>query len=36
MIGGYTRFYQGVSASGSPAATNNSFYIGVNRWFSFF
>ena len=36
MIGGYTRFFQSVSAAQSPGATNNSYYIGVTRWFGFF
>jgi hypothetical protein len=34
--GGYTRFLQGVTTAGVPAANLNSFYLGVNRWFSWF
>jgi hypothetical protein len=36
LLGGFTRFTQGVSASGAPPATSNSFFIGVSRWFDFF
>jgi hypothetical protein len=36
VLGGFTRFTQGVSASGTPPATANSFFIGVSRWFDFF
>ena len=36
LNGGYTRFVQGFSASGSPPANFSSFYIGVYRWFNFF
>ncbi len=34
--GGWTRFVQGFSASGTPPASFSSFYIGVYRWFNFF
>lgn len=33
---GYTRFIQGVSATGLPAANANSFFVGISRWFDFF
>jgi hypothetical protein len=36
VLGGFTRFTQGISASGVPPATANSFFIGVSRWFDFF
>ena len=33
---GYSKFVQGFSASGIPAANINSYYFGVQRWFNFF
>jgi hypothetical protein len=33
---GYSRLIQGFSASGTPPSMLGSFYIGLNRWFSFF
>ena len=36
LLGGFTRFSQGVRASGALPATSNSFFIGVSRWFDFF
>lgn len=36
LLSGFTRFTQGVSASGLPAGTSNSFFVGVSRWFDFF
>jgi hypothetical protein len=36
LLAGYTRFTQGISATGTPPATANSFFIGVSRWFDFF
>ncbi|MGC2171090.1 MAG: hypothetical protein WA555_18070 [Candidatus Sulfotelmatobacter sp.] len=36
LLSGYTRFTQGVSASGAPPGTANSYFIGVSRWFDFF
>jgi hypothetical protein len=36
LLGGYTRFTQGISASGAPPGTANSYFIGVSRWFDFF
>jgi len=36
ITGGYSRFIQGFSASGTAPAQLNSFYVGVQRWFNFF
>jgi hypothetical protein len=36
VLAGYTRFTQGISASGAPPGTANSYFIGVSRWFDFF
>ena len=36
FTGGYSRFVQGFSASGTVPAQLNSFYVGVQRWFNFF
>ena len=36
LLAGFTRFTQGISASGIPPATANSFFVGVTRWFDFF
>ena len=36
VLGGFTRFTQGISATGAPPGTANSFFIGVSRWFDFF
>jgi hypothetical protein len=36
FTGGYSRFIQGFSASGTAPAQLNSFYVGVQRWFNFF
>jgi hypothetical protein len=36
LLAGYTRFSQGISASGLPPGTANSYFIGVSRWFDFF
>ncbi len=33
---GYTRFIQGISASGVPAANTNAYFVGISRWFDFF
>jgi hypothetical protein len=35
-LGGFTKFSQGISASGTPPATYYQYYIGVQRWFNFF
>ncbi|MGB6475015.1 MAG: hypothetical protein WBF04_13240 [Candidatus Sulfotelmatobacter sp.] len=36
VLSGFTRFTQGISASGAPPGTANSYFIGVSRWFDFF
>ncbi|MGB7603228.1 MAG: hypothetical protein WBM24_23195 [Candidatus Sulfotelmatobacter sp.] len=36
VLAGYTMFTQGISASGVPPGTANSYFIGVSRWFDFF
>ncbi len=36
ILGGFTRFSQGISASGFAPGTENSYFIGVQRWFNFF
>ena len=36
VLAGFTRFSQGISASGTPPGTANSYFIGVSRWFDFF
>lgn len=36
VLGGYTKFSQGISASGLPAANTYSYFIGIQRWISFF
>jgi len=36
FTGGYSRLFQGFSASGTPPAVASSFYFGVSRWFNFF
>jgi hypothetical protein len=36
VLAGYTKFTQGISASGAPPGTANSYFIGVSRWFDFF
>ena len=36
VLAGYTKFNQGISASGAPPGTANSYFIGVSRWFDFF
>lgn len=33
---GYTKFTQGISASGYPPSAISSLYVGVSRWFNFF
>jgi hypothetical protein len=33
---GFTRFSQSITAAGALPANVNSYYVGVNRWFSFF
>jgi hypothetical protein len=36
LLAGYTRFTQGISATGLPPGTSNSYFAGVSRWFDFF
>lgn len=36
LMAGYTRFSQGISATGVPPGTVNSYYGGISRWFNFF
>ncbi len=36
ILAGYTRFTQGISATGVPPGTINSYYGGITRWFNFF
>jgi hypothetical protein len=36
LLGGYTKFFQGISASGTPPGTQYSYFIGATRWFNFF
>lgn len=36
LLSGFTRFTQGISATGLPPGTANSYFVGVSRWFDFF
>jgi hypothetical protein len=36
VLGGYTKFSQGISAAGTPPGSQYSFFIGVTRWINFF
>jgi hypothetical protein len=36
ILGGFTKFFQGISASGVPPGNQYSYFIGVQRWISFF
>jgi hypothetical protein len=36
LVSGYTKFTQGISASGVAPGTANSYFFGVSRWFDFF
>ena len=36
ILAGYTRFTQGISATGIPPGTTTSYYAGISRWFNFF
>jgi hypothetical protein len=36
IIGGFTRYRQGISASGAPPSVVNSYSIGIARWFDVF
>ncbi len=33
---GYSRLLQGFTSAGTPPAIDNSYFVGVTRWFSFF
>jgi hypothetical protein len=33
---GYTRTFQGISASGLPPVTVNTYFVGISRWFNVF
>lgn len=36
LLGGYTKFSQGISAAGTPPGSQYSYFIGVSRWINFF
>jgi hypothetical protein len=36
LLAGYSRFTQGISASGVPPGTVTSYFGGISRWFNFF
>jgi hypothetical protein len=36
ILGGFTRFSQGISASGIAPGTENSYFVGIQRWINFF
>jgi hypothetical protein len=36
LLAGYSRFTQGISATGVPPGTVTSYYGGISRWFDFF
>jgi len=36
VLAGYTRFFQGISATGILPSTENSFFVGITRYFKFF
>ncbi|MFB3815066.1 MAG: hypothetical protein ACE14L_13235 [Terriglobales bacterium] len=36
LRGGFTRTWQGISASGAPPSMVNSYYFGITRWFEVF
>lgn len=36
LLAGYTKFTQGISAAGTPAGSEYSYFIGVSRWLNFF
>ncbi len=36
VLGGFTKFSQGISAAGTPPGSTYSYFIGVSRWLSFF
>jgi hypothetical protein len=36
LLGGFTKFSQGISAAGTPPGNQYSYFIGVARWINFF
>ena len=36
VLGGFTKFSQGISAAGVPPGSQYSYFIGVTRWINFF
>ncbi len=36
ILGGFTKFSQGISAAGTPPGNEYSYFIGVSRWIKFF
>jgi hypothetical protein len=36
LLAGYTQFTQGISAVGTPAGRESSYFVGVSRWINFF
>lgn len=36
VLGGFTKFSQGISAAGTPPGNQYSYFIGVSRWINFF
>jgi hypothetical protein len=36
LLGGFTKFSQGISAAGTPTGNQYSYFVGVTRWFNFF
>lgn len=36
VMAGYTKFWQGISASGVPAAGVSSYFVGISRWINLF
>jgi hypothetical protein len=36
ILGGFTKFSQGISAAGTPPGNQYSYFIGVSRWINFF
>jgi hypothetical protein len=36
VLGGFTKFSQGISAAGTPPGNDYSYFIGASRWLNFF
>jgi len=36
VLGGFTKFFQGISAASTPPGNEYSYFIGVQRWIDFF